>query len=127
RMFVSRSSLEKPRPFERFSRTMSPSSTSSFDPRARSSLTRMFVMVVLPAPESPVNQRQKPSSSAIGSCFLLVCVDQDLGNLFPAELGRRLLAVSEHLPDLRAREEQMRLLRVRAGLGRAHALALVAP
>ena len=45
---------------------MSPSSTSSFEPRLRSSLTRMFVIVVLPDPESPVNQRQKPFSAAIG-------------------------------------------------------------
>src|SRR5919112_6845211 len=60
RMLVSRSSLEKPRPFERFSRTTSPSSTSSFEPRLRSSFTRCVVIVDLPEPESPVNQRQKP-------------------------------------------------------------------
>ena len=63
RMLVSRSSFEKPRPFERFSRTTSPSSTSSLEPRLRSSLTRWVVIVDLPEPESPVNQRQKPFSS----------------------------------------------------------------
>jgi hypothetical protein len=65
RMLVSRSSFEKPRPLERFSRTMSPSSTSSFDPRRRSSLTRWVVIVVFPEPERPVNQRQNPCSEAI--------------------------------------------------------------
>src|ERR1700750_1478825 len=120
RMLVSRSSFEKPRPFERFSRTTSPSSTSSLESRLRSSLTRWVVMVDLPEPESPVNHRQKPFSSDI-SFLLLVCVgvDQDLGNLFPRELRRRLLALAEHLAHLRPREEQVRLLRVRAGLRRA--------
>ena len=65
-MLVSLSSFEKPSPLERFWRTMSPSSTSSFEPRLRISLTRMLVIVVLPDPESPVNHRQKPFSAAIG-------------------------------------------------------------
>src|ERR671919_243542 len=97
RMLVSRSSFENPRPLERFSRTTSPSSTSSFEPRLRSSLTRMLVIVVLPEPESPVNQRQNPFSSAIGSRFLLHCIDQDLRDLFPRELVRRGLAGAQHL------------------------------
>ena len=55
RMLVSRSSLEKPRPFERFSRTMSPSRISSREPRLMSSVETSSEMVDLPAPESPVN------------------------------------------------------------------------
>src|SRR6266480_6391511 len=127
RMLVSRSSFENPRPLERFSRTMSPSRTSSLDPRARSSRTSRFVIVVFPEPESPLNQRQKPLSSAIGDWLLSVCVDQDLGNLVAAELVRRLLPALQHLPDLRARQEQVRFRRVGAGLRRPHPLALVAP
>src|ERR1044072_9489485 len=126
RMFVSRSSFENPSPLERFSRTTSPSSTSSFEPRLRSSLTRWVVIVDLPEPESPVNHRQKPLSSAIVG-VLLVSVDEDVGNLFPRELRRRLLAGAEHFPHLGTREEQVRLLGVGAGLRGAHALALVAP
>src|SRR5436190_14728749 len=116
RMLVSRSSFENPRPFERFSRTMSPSSTSSFDPRARSSRTSRLVIVVFPEPESPVNHRQKPFSSAIGGWLLSVCVDQDLSDLVPADLVWRLLPALQHLPHLRTRQEQVRLLRVGAGL-----------
>ncbi len=59
-MFVSRSSFEKPRPFERFSRTMSPSSTSSGMPRSSNVSMRMSVIVDLPEPERPVIQRVKP-------------------------------------------------------------------
>src|ERR687887_1173551 len=85
RMFVSRSSFENPSPLERFWRTMSPSRTSSFEPRLRSSLTRRLVIVVLPEPESPVNQRQNPFSPAIGRRLPSVGVDQDLGYLFSRE------------------------------------------
>ena len=59
--------------------------------------------------------------------FLLVSVNQDLGDFLAGELVRGLLALAEHLAHLGPREEQMRLLRVGAGLRRAHALALVAP
>src|SRR4051812_40249545 len=99
-MLVSRSSFEKPSPLERFWRTMSPSSTSSFESRLRSSLTRMLVIVVLPEPESPVNQRQNPFSPAIGCCLLSVGVDQDLGYLFPGEFVRRSFAARQHLSHL---------------------------
>src|SRR5687767_1676127 len=114
-MLVSRSSLEKPSPFERFSRTTSPSSTSSFEPRLRNSLTRWVVIVDLPEPESPVNQRQKPLSVSDTLDALLVGVDQDLCNLVPRELVGRLLAGLEHLPHLGPGQEQVRLLGVRAG------------
>src|SRR5437660_2959834 len=62
-MFVSRSSFEKPRPFERCSRTSSPSSHSTSRPRRSSSGRTSSAMVVLPAPDNPVNQRVKPLRS----------------------------------------------------------------
>jgi len=60
RMFVSRSSFEKPSPFERFVRTTSPSSTSMRCPRSRSTGSIASASVVFPAPDSPVNQRTNP-------------------------------------------------------------------
>src|SRR5579859_3302123 len=60
RMLVSRSSLEKPRPFERCVRTSSPSSSSECRPRRVSSVCRAFAMVDLPAPDRPVNQTTNP-------------------------------------------------------------------
>src|SRR5215203_230868 len=127
RTFVSRSSLEKPSPLERFSRTMSPSRISSLEPRSRSSFSRMPEMVVLPAPESPVNQRVNPFSPAMLCSVLLVSVDQDVRDLVARELMRRPFAVAEHLADLRPGEEQVRLFVVRAGLAGGKALAVVAP
>src|SRR4249919_4377462 len=127
RMLVSRSSFEKPSPLERFSRTTSPSRISSLEPRSRRCPSSSREMVVLPAPESPVNQRVKPCSPAIGTSVLLVSVDQDVGDLVARELVRRPFAVAEHLADLRPGEEEVRLLVVRAGLVRGKPLALVAP
>src|SRR6266508_2588336 len=63
-MFVSRSSFEKPRPLDRCSRTSSPSSHSTRRPRRSSSGRTSSAMVVLPAPDSPVNQSVKPLPSA---------------------------------------------------------------
>src|SRR5438874_1359663 len=63
-MFVSRSSFEKPRPFDRCSRTSSPSSHSTRRPRRSSSGRTSSAIVVFPAPLSPVNQRVKPLPSA---------------------------------------------------------------
>src|SRR3989304_5665401 len=60
RMFVSRSSLLNPRPLLRLVRTTSPSSVSTFRPRPRRTGSSAWAMVVLPAPESPVNQTVKP-------------------------------------------------------------------
>src|SRR6188508_3153452 len=65
RMFVSRSSFEKPSPFERFSRTSSPSRISTFLPRSCRSGVRKLASVLLPLPESPVNQRVKPLSDMV--------------------------------------------------------------
>src|SRR2546423_8527800 len=62
-MFVSRSSFEKPRPLQRCSRTSSPSSHSTERPRRSSSGRTSSAIVVLPAPESPVNQRVNPLRS----------------------------------------------------------------
>ena len=61
-MFVSRSSFEKPRSFERCVRTTSPSSTSTWAPRRSSSAPTRRDTVVLPAPESPVSQTVNPGS-----------------------------------------------------------------
>src|SRR6267143_6945110 len=63
RMFVSRSSFPKPSPFERCSRTSSPSRSSTRRPRARSSSITISAIVLFPAPDSPVNQTQHPSCS----------------------------------------------------------------
>src|SRR5262245_34427333 len=59
-MFVSRSSFEKPSPFDRCVRTTSPSRYSTTRPRRSSSGPTISAIVVLPAPERPVNQRVKP-------------------------------------------------------------------
>src|SRR5215210_829489 len=59
-MFVSRSSLENPSPFERCSRTSSPSSHSTLRPRRSSSGRTSSAIVVLPEPLSPVNQSVNP-------------------------------------------------------------------
>jgi hypothetical protein len=59
-MFVSRSSFEKPRPFDRCERTMSPSRWSTTWPRCSSSASTMFATVVLPAPDNPVNHTTNP-------------------------------------------------------------------
>src|SRR5436309_3019549 len=69
RMFVSRSSLEKPRPFERCVRTSSPSRSSECRPRRVSSDCSAFAMVDLPAPDRPVNQTTNPWLIAIGPGF----------------------------------------------------------
>ena len=58
--FVSRSSFEKPRPFDRCVRTVSPSRYSTIAPRWSSSGPTRCAIVVFPEPERPVNQRQKP-------------------------------------------------------------------
>src|SRR5688500_1691976 len=126
-MFVSRSSFENPRPLERFCRTVSPSSTSIADPRASTSSTTSLLIVVFPAPESPVNQSVNPCSSAISVRLLSIRDYQDLRNLFPGELVRRCLARRQHLAHLCTGKEQVRVLLVGAGLVRGHPLARLAP
>ena len=56
-MLVSRSSLENPRPFDRWVRTTSPSRYSTSAPRLSSSGPTSSAMVVLPVPDRPVNHR----------------------------------------------------------------------
>src|SRR5262249_51647391 len=60
RMLISRSSRLKPSPFERWVRTTSPSSTSTLAPASRSRVSMRPEIVLLPAPDRPVNQRTKP-------------------------------------------------------------------
>src|SRR5690348_15439547 len=61
--FVSRSSFENLSPRDRCVRTTSPSSFSTMRPRRTSSGATRSAIVVLPEPESPVNQRVKPVTS----------------------------------------------------------------
>src|SRR6266511_4392809 len=61
RIFSSRSSLENPSPLQMLVRTTSPSRTSTASPRSRKARAVISETVVLPAPDSPVNQRVKPS------------------------------------------------------------------
>src|ERR1022692_2099586 len=60
RTFSSRSSLLKPRPFDRCVRTTSPSSTSTWAPNLRNFSSSKREIVLLPAPLMPVNQNVKP-------------------------------------------------------------------
>src|SRR5215212_4758235 len=63
--FIFLSSLEKLKPLDRLVLTMSPSRTSTCRSLSRSSCSTISAMVVLPAPESPVNHNVKPRSSFI--------------------------------------------------------------
>src|SRR5215213_10518431 len=75
RMFVSRSSLEKPSPLLRLSRTSSPSSVSTLKPASPSFRDSARARVVFPAPESPVSQMTCPCvfivlySPFVSTCF----------------------------------------------------------
>src|ERR1035441_2598819 len=60
RTFSSRSSLLKPRPFDRCVRTTSPSSTSTWAPNLRNFSSSKREIVLLPAPLMPVNHNLKP-------------------------------------------------------------------
>src|SRR6266511_5291192 len=59
-MFVSRSSLEKPSPFERWVRTTSPSRYSTVLPASSRRPPTISAIVDFPAPESPVNHSVNP-------------------------------------------------------------------
>src|SRR5919199_3515440 len=143
--FVSLSAREKPRPFDRFVRTISPSKTSTLPMRFLSSFSTISLTVVLPAPERPVNHSVNPRLSFVPFCMLpLLCpvllfvysrlLDdllfipqafyEDLDDLGAAELRRRVLPPAEHLPNPRAGEEDVRILAVWAGLGGRHPLAV---
>src|ERR671933_1341473 len=74
RTFVSLSAREKPKPFDRFVRTMSPSRTSTLPMRSLSFLSTISLTVVFPAPESPVNHRVNPRSNFVPFSMLpLLC------------------------------------------------------
>src|SRR6266487_2611035 len=60
RMLVSRSSFEKPSPFDRCILTSSPSSVSTCAPRRVISAASIAARVDLPEPDKPVNQTRKP-------------------------------------------------------------------
>src|SRR5919199_1281098 len=116
RMFVSLSSREKPKPLERLVRTISPSRTSTLPNLSRSSLSTISAMVVLPAPDRPVNHSVKPRPylATFSTTFILlltVCglllleraglldhsflipqsFDEDLNDLWSGKLRRRVL------------------------------------
>ena len=57
---------------------------------------------------------------------MLHAVDQHLGHLGPRELGRRHLALAQHLAHLGAAEDDVLAGVVRAGLGAGHAAAALA-
>src|SRR6476659_8640279 len=67
RMLASRSSREKPRPLLRLVRMTSPSRWSTRMPRRSSSGPTISAIVLLPAPDSPVNQSVNPWFSC-GTC-----------------------------------------------------------
>src|SRR5215471_8095600 len=91
RMLVSRSSFEKPRPFDRLVRTSSPSRTSAWRPRSASSACSRLATVDLPAPERPVSQTTNPFPSLI-EFSSPSCSDQTaVGDVEPALLDVRLL------------------------------------
>src|ERR687897_2213182 len=145
---VSLSSLEKPRPLERLVLTMSPSRTSILRKRFLSSCATISDMVVLPAPDSPVNHNVKPRPilvpfSIVNAPRLLIayCCDfngfltilllpltlhQHFDDFGAGELGWWVLALGEHLAYLRTAYKHVIVFIVGAGLGRAHPLALQA-
>src|SRR5215208_7902710 len=104
KMFVSLSSRLKPRPLERLVRTMSPSMTSILPCLWRSSLSTISAMVVLPAPERPVNHSVNPPpyllsfSTTIPSWFAFLLLLEPAGLLDDPLLVSHTL--DEDLDDL---------------------------
>ena len=68
-MLMSRSSLENPRPLDKFSRTTSPSRISIGTSASSSLCSTIWAIVVLPEPDSPVNQITHPRSRF--ACLML--------------------------------------------------------
>src|SRR5215203_2717213 len=145
---VSLSSLEKPRPFDRLVLTMSPSRTSILRKRFLSSCSTISDIVVLPAPDKPVNHSVKPRPylvpfSIVNAPRLLItyCCDfnvflmillgplslyEHFDDFGAGELGWWVLALGEHLADLRTAYKHVVLFIVGAGFGGPHTLALQA-
>src|SRR5258708_36871912 len=103
-MLTSRSSREKPSPFERCVRTTSPSSDSTFFPSASSLGASASASVLLPAPERPVNHSTTPRS------FLAIVLIP-----FRSLPSRGLIAIggAENFGDLGARIFRRRKLALR--------------
>src|SRR6267142_876382 len=91
RMLMSRSSLLKPSPLERCVRTASPSSSSTLAPAARRRASTILEMVLLPAPESPVNQRTKPLCTPASQNLFEQHVDGPLHSAVGGEVNPALL------------------------------------
>src|SRR5215204_315100 len=145
---VSLSSLEKPRPLDRLVLTMSPSRTSISRKRFLRSCSTISDMVVLPAPDRPVNHSVKPRPnlvpfSIVNAPRFLVsyCCDfnvfltmslcplslnKHLNDFGAGELRGRVLALGEHLAHLCAADKHVMFFVVGAGFGSPHALALEA-
>src|SRR5438876_1716719 len=87
-MFVSRSFFEKPRPFERWVRTTSPSRYSTLWSFFSSSAPTSSAIVDLPAPLRPVNQSVNPERDW-SSCPRSGPVEEVWGNreVSPAKLA----------------------------------------
>src|SRR5215213_6861380 len=145
---VSPSSLEKPRPLDRLVLTMSPSRTSILRKRFLSSCSTISDMVVLPAPDRPVNHSVKPRPNFVPFSIvnapplsITYCCDFNfslttlLGLLYlhehfddfgAGELWGWVLAFGEHLAHLRTADKHVVLFGMGAGLGGPHPLALQA-
>src|SRR5678809_123074 len=89
RMFVSRSSLEKPSPLLNVSRTSSPSSTSTFMPRSSSTCSTRRASVDFPEEGSPVNQSVKPFMCSPYSSAVCVGLLRIVSKNVPDHLRRR--------------------------------------
>src|SRR5581483_5395602 len=130
RMFSSRSSRLKPSPLDKCVRTTSPSSNSTFAPAAHKRRYSKVEMVLLPAPERPVNQTVQPlcilQDTPPGVCLLggadrvdldRLCfsVERSRNNhLLPSEPFGRLL-IAERMNFLAIVENVERAVRQYAG------------
>src|SRR5919112_5003665 len=145
---VSLSSLEKPRPLDRLVLTMSPSRTSILRKRFLSSCSTISDMVVLPAPDKPVNHNVKPRPnlvpfSIVNAPRLLITycchfnvfltswlrplpLNEHFDDFGAGELGGWVLALGEHLAHLRTADKHVVHFIVGAGLGGPHTLTLQA-
>src|SRR5579875_1021366 len=101
RIFVSRSSLEKPRPLLRLVRIASPSRISTCSPRSRNTGARRPAIVDLPAPDRPVNQTVKP------------CMNHSLLGIETRGIELSLLSCL----DLRSVDATLRLIETRPASG----------
>src|SRR5688572_33034473 len=110
---VSLSSLEKPRPLDRLVLTISPSRTSILRKRFLSSCSTISDMVVLPAPDKPVNHNVKPRPtlvpfSIVNSPRLLMTYCCDFNVFLTILLGS--LSFHKHFDDFGAGEFRRRVL-----------------